>query len=113
MKSLNQFILEELDDNLLWMIDKWFELNNDHLQEFIELITKYNDYKFNKKELELELNGYENDPIRLQIKEFINFVDNDLYPEDNKDYIQKLLDIIRLVCDNKSPRNKYTKKGNA
>ena len=109
MKNLSAYILEELDDNLLWMIDKWFELNNDHQQEFIELIAKYNDYKFNKNELTLELNAYENDPIRLQIKEFVNFVDNDIYPEDNKDYIQKLLDIIKLVCNNKSLKNKYIK----
>jgi len=109
MKDLSTYILEELDDNLLWMIDKWFEINNDHQQEFIELIAKYNDYKFNKNELTLELNAYENDPIKLHIKEFINFLDNDINPTEDKDYIQKLLDIIKLVCDNKSIKNKYNK----
>ena len=110
MKSLNQYILEELDDNLFWMIDKWFELNNDQLPEFIELIAQYKAHKLNKKELELLLN--DNMLIKLQLKEFVNFVDNDIYPEDEKDYIQKMLDIIRQVDNNKSPKNKYI-KGNA
>ena len=27
MKTLNQYILEELDNNLFWLLDKWFERN--------------------------------------------------------------------------------------
>ena len=111
MKTLNEFILEELDNNLFWMLDKWFEFNPNQLSEFLALVAEYNKTKFNVKELELLLN----DKLELknQLQEFVNFVDNDIYPEDNKDYIQKLKDIIVQVTNNKSSKNKYTKKGNA
>jgi len=107
MKTLNEFIIEELDDNLFWMLDKWFEFNPNQLSEFLTLVAEYNKTKFNVKELELLLN----DKLELknQLQEFVNFVDNDIYPEDNKDYIQKLLDIIKQVTNNKSKRNIYNK----
>ena len=31
---------EELDDNMFWLLDKWFERNERQAQEFIELIVK-------------------------------------------------------------------------
>ena len=111
MKRLDEFILEELDDNLFWMLDKWFELNPNQLAEFLTLVTEYNNTKFNVKELGLLVN--DNLELKSQLPEFVNFVDNDIYPEDNKDYIQKLLDIIKQVTNNKSSKNKYIKKGNA
>ena len=41
MKSLTQFITEELDtDNLFWLLDKWFERNEKQAQEFVEIIVK-------------------------------------------------------------------------
>lgn len=107
MKRLDEFILEELDDNLFWMLDKWFELNPNQLTEFLTLVTEYNNTKFNVKELELLVN--DNLELKSQLPEFVNFVDNDIYPEDNKDYIQKLLDIIKQVTNNKSKRNIYNK----
>jgi hypothetical protein len=111
MKDLSTYIIEELDDNLFWLIDKWFELNNEYVQLFIELIAKYNNIKFNKKELESELNSYEANSIKLHLKEFVNFIDNDIDPVQDKDYIQKLLDIIKQVANNKSNKNKYINKG--
>lgn len=107
MKRLDEFILEELDDNLFWMLDKWFEFNPNQLAEFLTLVTEYNNTKFNVKELELLVN--DNLELKSQLPEFVNFVDNDIYPEDNKDYIQKLLDIIKQVTNNKSKRNIYNK----
>ena len=45
MISLKNYIyesklFEELDDNLFWMLDKWFERNEKQAQEFIEIIIK-------------------------------------------------------------------------
>ena len=40
MISLKQYITEELDDNIWWLLDKWFERNETQYQEFIELIVK-------------------------------------------------------------------------
>ena len=40
MISLKDYIFEELDDNLFWLLDKWFERNERQAQEFIELIVK-------------------------------------------------------------------------
>ena len=40
MKSLNQYIIEELDNNMWWLLDKWFERNEQQYQEFITIIVQ-------------------------------------------------------------------------
>ena len=42
-------------------------------------------------------------------QEFINFVDNDLEPIKDKDYVYILKQIIEMVIGNKSKTNKYSK----
>ena len=32
--------VEELDENIWWLLDKWFERNEQQYQEFIEIIIK-------------------------------------------------------------------------
>ena len=43
MKNLSTYILEELDSNIWWLLDKWFEGNENQYQEFIEIIVKCNE----------------------------------------------------------------------
>ena len=38
--NIHNYINEELDNNLLYMIDMWLERNDEERQEFIELISK-------------------------------------------------------------------------
>ena len=85
MKSLTQFINEELDDNLFWLLDKWFERNEHQAQEFIELTVKckQDDAKVNIENLKNIIKGTQ---IEKHLKQFINFIDNEVNPINNKDY---------------------------
>ena len=40
MKNLSTYILEELDENIWWLLDKWFERNENQYQEFVEIVIK-------------------------------------------------------------------------
>lgn len=113
MKSLKDYIcetkiFEELDDNLFWLLDKWFERNELQAQEFIELIVKckQDGQKVNIDNLKKYIKGTQ---IESNLQEFINFIDNDLEPQLNKDYIYILKLIIEMVIGNKSKTNKYIK----
>jgi hypothetical protein len=39
--------------------------------------------------------------------EFCNFIDNDIEPQQTKDYLHSLKQIIEMVIGNKSKTNKY------
>ena len=108
MISLKDYIFEELDDNLFWMLDKWFERNEKQAQEFIEIIVKCKQEgaKVNIDNLKKYIKGTQ---IESNLHEFINFVDNDLEPQLNKDYIYVLKLIIEMIIGNKSKTNKYNK----
>ena len=90
MKSLTQFINEELDDNIWWLLDKWFERNELQAQEFIELVK----------------NIIKGTQIEKHLKQFINFIDNEVNPINNKDYLYSLKQIIETVLGKKE-KNKY------
>ena len=109
MKTLNQYILEELDNNLFWLLDKWFERNTNQLEDFKILVNKYHDENFTIDDLEDELNKTKY--LKSQLEKFINFIDNDIRPVKEKNYIQILKDIILQVLNNKSNKNPYTNKG--
>ena len=108
MRSLKDYIFEELDDNLFWMLDKWFERNEKQAQEFIEIIVKCKQEgaKVNIDNLKKYIKGTQ---LESNLQEFINFVDNDLEPQLNKDYIYVLKLIIEMIIGNKSKTNKYNK----
>lgn len=109
MKTLNQYILEELDNNLFWLLDKWFERNTNQLEDFKILVNKYRDENFTIDDLEDELNKTKY--LKSQLEKFINFIDNDIKPVKEKNYIQILKDIILQVLNNKSNKNPYMNKG--
>ena len=109
MKTLNQYILEELDNNLFWLLDKWFERNTNQLEDFKILVNKYHDENFTIDDLEDELKKTKY--LKSQLEKFINFIDNDIKPVKEKNYIQILKDIILQVLNNKSNKNPYINKG--
>ena len=105
MKSLNQYIIEELDNNMWWLLDKWFERNEQQYQEFITIIVqcKQNGEKVNIENLKEYIKGTQ---LEKNIKQFINFIDNEVNPETNKDYLYSLKQIIEMII-NKKEKNKY------
>ena len=105
MKSLNQYIIEELDNNMWWLLDKWFERNEQQYQEFITIIVqcKQSGEKVNIENLKEYIKGTQ---LENNIKQFINFIDNEVNPETNKDYLYSLKQIIEMIISKKE-KNKY------
>ena len=105
MKHLSNYILEELDDNIWWLLDKWFDRNEQQYQEFIEIVVKCKQEgeKVNIENLKNIIKGTQ---IEKYLKQFINFIDNEVNPINNKDYLYSLKQIIETVIGKKE-KNKY------
>lgn len=105
MKTLSTYILEELDDNVWWLLDKWFDRNEQQYQEFIEIVVKCKQEgeKVNIDNLKNIIKGTQ---IEKHLKQFINFIDNEVNPVNNKDYLYSLKQIIETVIGKKE-KNKY------
>lgn len=102
MRTLKQFILEELDDNLFWKLSKWFEGNEVQEKEFMDILFASKKSNFNVKEIETLL---ENTSLYNNLREFINFIIDDLEISNDKDYIYQFKQILKTISDNKT--NKY------
>lgn len=120
MKSLNQYILdnkrislsndyilEELDDNIWWLLDKWFELNEQQYNEFIEIVVKCRQ-SGDKVDINNLSNIIKGTQLEKHLKSFVNFIDNEVNPVNNKDYLYSLKQIIEIVIGKKE-NNKYLK----
>ena len=105
MKNLSTYILEELDSNIWWLLDKWFERNENQYQEFIEIIVKCKEEgdKVNIDNLKKFIKGTQ---IEKNLSQFVNFIDNEVNPINNKDYLYSLKQIIEIVIGKKE-KNKY------
>jgi predicted RNA-binding protein Jag len=85
---------EDLDaDNLMWKLDKWFETHEEEKNQFTEMISKYNQ-TVDVKELEKDL---KNTPLQDNLKEFVNFMFDDLDFSTEKDYLYQLKKIIEYI----------------
>ena len=106
MKNLIDYINEELDNNLFWLLDKWFERNENQYQEFIDIVIKCKQ-EGDKVNIDNLKNYIKETQIGQNIKQFVNFIDNEVIPVNNKDYLYSLKQIIEMVIGNKSKTNKY------
>lgn len=105
MKSLKNYIWEELDENMWWLLDKWFDRNENQYQEFIEIVVKCKEEgeKVNIDNLKTYIKGTQ---LEKHLKQFINFIDNEVNPVNNKDYLYSLKQIIETIIGKKE-KNKY------
>ena len=107
MKRLETYIYEELDENIFWLLDKWFERNENQEKEFFNLIINCKSSKtVDIKQLE---EWIENTQLKDNLTQFVNFIYNDVKPDQSQDPLQKLKKIIELVLSNQSKKNKYNK----
>lgn len=104
MKTLNQYILEELTDNFLWKLSKWFENNDQQEQEFINILISFKQQGNSTKQIEKYLEGTS---LYNNLREFVNFMNDDINVVEIKDYIYKFKQIIETALNNKSEKNKY------
>lgn len=105
LSSINDHIFEELDDNIWWLLDKWFERNEQQYQEFVEIVIKCKQEgdKVNIDNLKNIIKGTQ---LEKHLKQFINFIDNEVNPISNKDYFYILKQIIETIIGKKE-KNKY------
>lgn len=104
MKSLISYINEELTDNFIWKLSRWFEYNETQEKEFINIIVNIKGKTVTVKQLEEML---QNTNLYDNLKEFVNFMFDDIQPDNNKDYIYKFKQIVENTLNNKSKNNKY------
>lgn len=105
MKTLSRYIKEELDENIYWLLNKWFERDHESENVFIELVAKCGSKTISVDEIKKTI---ENTTFEQNLKQFINFIDGDVHDSD-KDYHHVLKKIIETVSANKSAENKYIK----
>ena len=69
MKTIVEYIKEELSDNLFWKLSKWFERNEKQENEFINIIMSCETNGLNQKQIEFwnSISAYNVDK-----KEFFN-----------------------------------------
>ena len=108
MKTLNIYLKEELEsDNILWLLDKWFERDSTAENEFMNIIWKcQDDHTINNAE------KYLNQTLNLkdQLQPFINFISDEVNIKSDKDYIYAFKELLKILIGNKSDKNKYIKK---
>ena len=104
MKTIVEYIKEELSDNLFWKLSKWFERNEKQENEFINIIMSCETNGLNQKQIETEL---ENTSLYKDLREFVNFIYDDLDINKEKDYLYNFKKIIESIINNKSKENKY------
>ena len=103
MKSLKNYILEELDINLFWLLDKWFERNETQKQEFNNIIMFFiNQNVIDIKDIIAQL---QNTSLLNDIKPFVNFIENNnvsINPNDDIDtYYERFKMIVKQVISKK------------
>lgn len=109
MKHLTDYINEELDDNIFWKIDTYFQNNPDELKSFNGMIDVCRSNKsFNVSTIEAYLNS--NELLSKNQKKFVDFLDNTINKDTtiNKDYNSSIYNIVKTVIGNKSEGIKYT-----
>lgn len=106
MKSLMNYINEELDDNMFYLLDVWFAANETDKQEFMSLISDCmkggTSIDFITKQLQNHYNGLYN-----TLTQFVNFLNNNMISNPSADYIYQLKNIIDTIIGNKSSQNVY------
>lgn len=109
MKHLTDYINEELDDNIFWKIDTYFQKNPDELKSFNGMIDVCRSNKsFNVSTIEAYLNS--NELLSKNQKKFVDFLDNTIKQNTtiNKDYNSSIYNIVKTVIGNKTEGTKYT-----
>ena len=105
MKDITIYIKEELEsENLLWLLDKWFERDEVSEKEFMDIIWQCEaDHTVNNAE------KYLNQTVKLKqhLKEFINFVSDEVIIKADKDYVYQFKELLKILIGNKSDKNKY------
>lgn len=105
MKSLVQYIKEELDDNLWWLLDKWFDRHENQYSEFIEIVIRCKE-RGRKVNIEFLKEVIQGTFLQHQLRQFVNFIDNEVTPSSNKDYLY----VLKMIIEQCMGNDMYDKK---
>lgn len=106
---LSKSINEEIDDNIFWKIDTYFQNNEDELKSFNGLVDVCRANKgFNTSTIDAYLSG--NELLSKNQKKFVDFIEDTIHPDTSitKDYNAAFTNIIKTVIGNKTDGIKYT-----
>lgn len=107
MRSLKTYIYESSSNNdLEYLLQKWFAKNDSDLEEFTLLVNQYiENPTITARELYASSKGM---GLGIRIDKFIDFVDGEVQPTLNKDYASRLSYIVKAA----SKIRKYNKRSN-
>ena len=114
MKRLTTFINEQIlnediDDNIFWKIDTYFQNNDTELKAFNGLVDICRTNKgYNSKTIDAYVSG--NESLLKNQKKFIDFIEDNIQQDTSlsKDYSSSLYNIVKTVIGNKTEGIKYT-----
>lgn len=98
-------INESLEDNLFYLLDKWFSTDEEGKEKFINIITNCIAKKTYDKEFVKQLT----DEADFPVEAFVNFINQEIEYSPDKDYDYNMKQIIDALIADKSSKNKYVK----
>lgn len=111
MKEITTYIKESLENNnMLWLLDKWFEMHDTEREEFMNIVFKcQKENTLNDNSIELLING--TNSLKNSLEEFISFVHEDPnYKKEettHEDLIYQFKEILKQLIGYKSKKNHY------
>lgn len=110
MKRLKDFIIyEELDDNIFWKIDTYFQNNSSERQLFNGMIDVCRANKsFNQGTIEAYLRA--NSSLNRNSKKLLDFLNDDVHTDTtiNNNYLYSMYNVVKKIVGNKTDGVKYT-----
>ena len=113
MKTLKDYITEhineDIDDNIFWKIDTYFQGNENELKSFNGLMDICRANKgFNTTTIDAYISG--NEILAKHKKKFVDFIEDNVQQDTSitKDYSASLCNIAKTVIGNKTEGIKYT-----
>lgn len=103
-KKDNKEVKENLNDNIIWKLNQWFKNNEEQKNDFINLVIACKQLGLNEKVIEKYIKDTK---LYESLKEFVNFIIDDLELTSDKDYIYQLKKILELTINDKSKENIY------
>lgn len=108
MKSLYQVIVESNEfDVLVWQLKEWFRNHQTEEQEFMNIVISCQDDN-GVTNVEKYLNDTQY--LKLSYQQMLEFINDEVKPQQDPNYIYQLQNLIKVVMSNKSNKNKYNKK---
>ena len=109
MKRLKDFIInEELDDNIFWKIDTYFQNNPIEQKSFNGMVDVCRANKsFNQDTIEAFLTA--NSSLNRNTKKLLDFLNDDINSDTtNNNYMYSMYNVVKKIIGNKTEGTRFT-----